>query len=228
MPQFFAVDGPTGVGKSEVVKYLKQHLQERLPKSVASRIEFCKDSEGSPLAEQVRNLARTRVHELGCPKEQVLLFWTSRLATCKTLARLIKNDKIPIIVRFGASTYAHQVHYHNRVHDLDPVHFAMVQMCVRDEGLSPPHYLMLSAPPDVLDNRVSSRPKGSPFPAECSHEERLQFFERLQAGYVAYAQHPTQSATVIDASRSIKETGESAILAIIAEMERDNMLLNAA
>jgi thymidylate kinase len=228
MPQFFAVDGPTGVGKSETMKYLKAHLASRLPDHLASRIVFCKDSEGSPLAQQVRNLARSGVHEDGCPKEQVLLFWTSRLATCKKLARLIQSNKIPITLRFGASTWAHQIYYHDRVDDLDEVHWNMVRMCVVGEGLSPPHYLMLTAPAEVLDARVSSGPKGSPFPAACTQKVRLAFFERLQAGYEEYARHPTQTATIIDASHSIEETGEAAIAAILGQFEADGLLLQQA
>jgi thymidylate kinase len=228
MPQFFAVDGPTGVGKSETMKYLKAHLASRLPEHLASRIVFCKDSEGSPLAKQVRELARSGVHAHGDPKEQVLLFWTSRLATCKKLARLIQGNKIPITLRFGASTWAHQIFYHDRVDDLDDVHWNMVKMCVVEEGLSPPHYLMLTAPAEVLDARVSAGPKGSPFPRECSLEVRLAFLARLQAGYEEYARHPTQKATIIDASVSVDEMGEAAIAAILSQFEAEGLLLQRA
>jgi thymidylate kinase len=195
MPKFFAVDGPTGVGKSEVMKYLRANLWR---------------------------------HELGCPQEQILLFWTSRLATCKQLARLIKDNKIPITLRFGASTWAHQVYYHDRVADLDEVHWDMVRMCVLREGLVPPHYLMLTAPSAILHERISSGPKGSPFPKSVTIEERLMFLKRLQEGYEAYAHHPSQTATVIDASVTIEQMGEKAVQAIITEMERDDMLKNAA
>jgi len=227
LPKFFAVDGPTGVGKSVLMDYLREHLPQRLPEHIASRIVFCKDSEGSPLSQQVRELARSRVHELGCPKEQILLFWTSRLATCKELARLIQSNKIPITYRFGASTWAHQIYYHNR-QDLDAMHWDMVRMCVLAEGLVPPHYLMLTAPPELLDERVCNGVKGSPFPTNVTREERLAFFSRLQEGYVAYAHHPTQDATIIDASVPIQQMGEAAIEAIIAQMDGDGAFQKAA
>lgn len=209
------------------MNYLREHLPQRLPEHIASRIVFCKDSEGSPLSQQVRELARSRVHELGCPEEQILLFWTSRLATCKELARLIQSNKIPITYRFGASTWAHQIYYQNR-QDLDAMHWDMVRMCVIAEGLAPPHYLMLTAPPEVLDLRVCASGKGSPFPNEVARDERLAFFRRLQEGYVAYAHHPTQQATIIDASASVAEMGEDAIQAIITQMEGDGAFQQAA
>ncbi len=229
MNQFFAVDGPTGVGKSTVMAYLKQHLPGRLPDHIAARIEFCKDSEGSPLSEQVRELARVGVrHKLACPKEQILLFWTSRLSTCRELARLIQNNRIPIVQRFGASTWAHQVYYHNRVGDLDKVHWDMVDLCVVREGLTPPHYLMLTAPPHMLEARVSSSAKGSPFPREVTLSERIAFFEKLQDGYREYIRHSTQNGTLVDASASIQETGETVIQAILDQFKLEGMLKTAA
>ena len=101
-------------------------------------------------------------------------------------------------------------------------------MCVINEGLCPPHYFMLSAPPEILDDRVAARSKVSPFPSECSISDRLAFFEKLQAGYNEYALHPSQTATIIDAAGSIEETGQTVVDLIVEQLVNQTTSVIAA
>ncbi len=144
---------------------------------------------------------RAGVHEFdGSEKAKILMFWASRVPACDKLARLIKDGKIPIVSRFGASTWAHQIYYHNLVEELDALHWDLVKHCVVKKGLKPPHYLMLTTSPEILEHRIDHGPKGERFPRACGKAQRIEFLRKLTEGYVRYLDHGSQDGTIVDAT----------------------------
>ena len=187
---FITLEGGEGVGKSTAVKFIQHYLQQ-------AGIEFITTREpgGTPVAEQIRQLLlNPNITETITPDTELLLMFASR---SQHLANLIKPalqaGKWVICDRFVDASYAYQ----GGGRGFDVAQIAQLDNWIVG-NLQPQVTILLDASPQVGMTRTKNR--GSHDRIE---QEKVDFFERVRATYLARAQAAPARFKVVDASKPL-------------------------
>ena len=208
--RFLTFEGIEGVGKSTQVARLARTLVDRGIAHVVTR-----EPGGTPLAERIRDLVLTPGAERVPDSAELLLMFAARSVHLENwIEPSLAAGRWVICDRFTDATYAYQGA--GRGLEQDTIsHLERLVQGPRRPDLT----LLLDVPVGVGLERArvrNSRAQGaSAAAADRFERERVEFFERVRAGYLARASAEPARIVVIDATLPEEEVA----LEIIGELE---------
>lgn len=207
--RFLTFEGIEGVGKSTQVARLGQVLTHR---GIAHLIT--REPGGTPLAERVRELVLTAGTERVPESAELLLMFAARSMHLENLIRpALAAGQWVICDRFTDATYAYQGSGRGVAQD------AISQLERLVQGpLRPDLTLLLDVPVAVGLARAQRRAVSAAATSATDRfeRERLQFFERVRAGYLARANADPGRMVVLDGDRPVEDVA-SLILSVLEE-----------
>jgi len=179
-------EGIEGVGKSTQIQRAAEHLSGR------AVIRLTREPGGTPLAEQIRSLVLSPTTETISPSAELLLMMSARaIHTTNLIEPALERGEWVLCDRYSDATRAYQGA--GRGMDVSFINQLAV-VCAIEPDLT----ILLDAPVELALQRVAAR-RG---PTDRFEQERVEFFERVRAGYLAQAQRQPQRFRVVDASGS--------------------------
>ncbi len=206
---FLTFEGIEGVGKTTQVARLAQALVGRGVPHVVTR-----EPGGTPLAERIRDLVLTPGSERVPDAAELLLMFAARSVHLENwIEPSLAAGRWVICDRFTDATYAYQ----GAGRGLAQEAIARLELLVQGDR-RPDLTLLLDVPVGVGLARArarNSRARGDSSIADRFERERIEFFERVRAGYLARASAEPARIAVIDATRSEDEVAR----AIVGELK---------
>lgn len=199
-PRLVTLEGGEGAGKSTVLAALRAELERD------SRVTCTREPGGTPLAEGIRALLLERVDDAPCDRAELLLMFAARAQlVCTLIEPALERGDWVLSDRFTDASHAYQGGGRGgdaRLIDLLEHEFV---------GIEPGLTLLLDVPVDVGLARMRGRGE-----ADRIESERVEFFERVRAAYLARARAHPHRIVVLDASRSPDEVAGAAVDALRA------------
>ena len=187
---FLTVEGGEGAGKSTNIKTICDFLSEKNIDYIVTR-----EPGGTDLAEQIRELLLTPRTEQVATKTELLLMFAARAQHLedKILPALARGQWV-VCDRFTDATYAYQ----GGGREMSMALITQLESIVQ-EGLQPDCTFLLDLPIEIGMQRATSRGDLDRF-----EQEKLTFFERVRAIYLARAEQDVNRFKIIDASQDMK------------------------
>lgn len=205
-PRLLSIEGGEGVGKSTVLRALRQALEADGFEVVSTR-----EPGGTPLAERIRGLLLDPSHEPAAPETELLLMFAARAQHVREVVLpALQRGAWVISDRFTDSSYAYQ----GAARGLDAAFIAELER--RVVGIEPGLTLLLDL--GVAHGRERTRGRdllGGTGPDRIERE-RDEFFERVRAGFLRRAAEHPQRIRVLDASPSAEQVASAALVALAA------------
>jgi dTMP kinase len=202
---FLTFEGIEGVGKTTQVARLAQAMAERGIAHVVTR-----EPGGTPLAERIRDLVLTPGSERVPDAAELLLMFAARSVHLENwIEPSLAAGRWVICDRFTDASYAYQ----GAGRGLALEAIAQLERLVQG-ARRPDLTLLLDVPVGVGLARArarNSRAQGSSSTADRFERERVEFFERVRAGYLARASAEPARIAVIDASRAEDDVARTII-----------------
>jgi len=197
MVSFVTFEGGDGTGKTTQVQALNSFLVDNGRGCVVTR-----EPGGTSLGKLIRQvLVEVSDHEISSSTE-LFLYLADRAQHVNEIIRpAIAGGKVVLCDRFTDSTVAYQGY--GRGIDL-----ALLQQLNRlaDGGVQPDITFLLDCPVKLGLSRTNKRQSESGQPREDRFErEKIEFHDKVRAGFLEMAQAEPARFRVIDASRSIEE-----------------------
>lgn len=184
------LEGGEGVGKSTNLAFVAGLLE-------AAGLDVLRTREpgGTPLAERVREIIVSPSGEVVPPIAELLLIFAARSLHIEGRIRpALAAGRWVLCDRFTDASYAYQGA--GRALGESPVRWLETQV---QGGLRPDLTLLLDADPVVGLARAGARGAADRF-----EQERLEFFRRVRAGYLARAEAEPGRFRIVDASQSLE------------------------
>ncbi|HZX79684.1 MAG TPA: dTMP kinase [Lysobacter sp.] len=197
-PRLVTIEGGEGAGKSTVLAALRAELERD------GCVTCTREPGGTPLAERVRALLLERVDDAPCDRAELLLMFAARAQLVCTLIEpaLARGDWV-LSDRFTDASHAYQ----GGGRGMDT---RLIDVLERDfVGIEPGLTLLLDVPVDIGLARMRGRGE-----ADRIESERVEFFERVRAAYLARAKAQPDRFVVVDASRTPDEVSAQAVDAL--------------
>ncbi len=185
---FITLEGGEGCGKSTQVARLAARLR-----ALGKTVVTTREPGGTPIGEEIRHVLQySKQGHAMFPETEVLLFSASRAQHVRELILpALARGEIVICDRFADSTTVYQ----GVARKLDAKSIALLnEFAVND---CRPH-LTLLLDLDVRLGMERSRQRQLTF--DRMQEQKLDFYERVRAGYLALAKRELKRIRVIDAS----------------------------
>jgi dTMP kinase len=193
-PRFLTVEGIEGVGKSTQVARLSQALSERGIAHVVTR-----EPGGTPLAERIRDIVLNSRDEAVPPMAELLLMFAARAVHLSNhVEPNLRAGRWVVCDRFIDATYAYQGG--GRHLSLDDIRrLETMVLGARRPDLT----VLLDAPVPQALQRARQRNAGAA--ADRFESERMEFFERVRAAYLARAAAEPMRIETVDAAQSVDD-----------------------
>ena len=189
--RFITLEGGEGVGKSTNVGFVAGLLED-----AGIDLQLTREPGGTPLAERVRQLIVDPSGETVSPLAELLLIFAARALHVEGLIRpALAAGKWVLCDRFTDASYAYQ----GAGRGLGDAPVRWLETQVQGE-LRPDLTLLLDADPVIGMARADARGAADRF-----EQERLDFFRRVRAGYLARAAAEPARFRVIDAEASLEQ-----------------------
>jgi len=193
--RFISLEGIEGAGKSTVGRLVCEWLAKR---SIAARLT--REPGGTPLAENVRNIALSHGQEpLGAVAETLLMFAARSIHVENLIRPALARGEWVVCDRFTDATRAYQ----GSGRGVDPALIESLAKAVHAD-LQPDCTLLLDLPVPVGLARARAR---SGVASDRFEAEAEAFFERVRAGYLEIVRREPNRVRVIDASVPLAEVG---------------------
>jgi len=188
---FITLEGGEGVGKSTNLAFVAGLLEQAGLDVLRTR-----EPGGTPLAERVREIIVSPSGETVPPMAELLLIFAARALHVEGCIRpALAAGRWVLCDRFTDASYAYQGA--GRELGESPVRWLETQV---QGDLRPDLTLLLDADPVVGLARAGARGAADRF-----EQERLEFFRRVRAGYLARAEAEPARFRIVDASRSLED-----------------------
>jgi dTMP kinase len=199
MIRFITFEGGEGTGKSTQIRALEEHLASRSVPFVSTR-----EPGGTPLGQVIRRaVVEAGDRPIGASVE-LFLYLADRAQHVQDVIRpALESSKIVLCDRYTDSTMAYQGY--GRGIDLNVLRELNR---IAAGGLQPDLTLLFDCPVEVGLLRASGRfaqQDGGARREDRFESEKVEFHERVRAGFLALAQAEPERFRLIDASRSIAE-----------------------
>jgi dTMP kinase len=192
--RFLTVEGTEGVGKTTQVARLSRLLEERGIDHIVTR-----EPGGTPLAEQIRDIVLKPRDESMPPAAELLLMFAARAVhLANHIEPNLAAGRWVICDRFTDATYAYQGGGRGMGDALIQILESHVQ-----GGRRPDMTLLLDVPVQIGMARSRRRDAGQV--RDRFEQERVEFFERVRAVYLARARAEPDRMQVIDAVLDVDE-----------------------
>jgi len=187
---FLTIEGIEGVGKSTAMAYIQDYLQIK-------KIDFILTREpgGTPLAEEIRQvLLKPNMKESMLPETELLLMFASRIQhITHVILPALREGKWVVSDRFMDASFSYQGG--GRAIALTRIEYLEKWLV---HPLRPDITLLLDAPGEVGLARAKHRG-----PHDRIEMEKIDFFERVRAVYLARAKADPKRFRIIDATEPL-------------------------
>lgn len=202
---FVTIEGLDGAGKSTVMAYIKDYLAKHKINFIATR-----EPGGTEIAEAIRKLILAHYKEQMYPDTELLLYFASRAQhVAEVIKPALQANKWVICDRFTDASYAYQGVGRN----IPAERIAILENFIQGE-LRPDLTFILDVEPEIGLKRVSQQ--GS---LDRLEAEKLDFFVKVRACYLAMFKANPKRYKLIDANQSIASVQQQ------LKQELDNLLL---
>lgn len=186
---FITVEGTEGVGKSTNIEFLCSLLKDKDIEIVLTR-----EPGGTPMAEELRNMLLQPRGESVSEDAELLLMFAARAQHLENVIKpALERGAWVISDRFTDATFAYQ----GGGRGVDENQILMLETLVQ-KGLQPDMTLLLDLDVEIGLTRASARSAPDRF-----EQEKVAFFEKVRAAYLARAAADPLRFAVIDASVSL-------------------------
>jgi dTMP kinase len=186
---FITLEGPEGSGKTSHIPYLVEYLREK------GHIVFpTREPGGTSISEQIRDILHDLKNAEMHPRTETLLYQAARAQIVEQVIkpRLVAGE-IVISDRYYDSTIAYQGYGHQQ--DLEQVR-ALVKYATG--GLIPDLTVLLDV--DVEIGLKRKKQNGVEWNRMDAH--KVEFYQRVRAGYLEMVKEEPSRWVVVDASKS--------------------------
>jgi dTMP kinase len=188
---FITLEGIEGVGKTSAVACVAAWLRDQ-----GRAVALTREPGGTELGERVRALVLEHNEVPIAPLAELLLMFAARAQHLEQLIRpALARGETVVCDRFTDATYAYQ----GGGRGLPTTHIDSAARLVHGD-LAPTLTILLDAPPEVGLGRARARSAADRF-----ESEKVQFFERVRAAYLARAAQEPRRFAVIDASQAMEQ-----------------------
>ena len=200
--RFITLEGIEGVGKSTNMAVIRQWLEAHRQTVISTR-----EPGGTPGAEAIRQLVLDTGRDEIPDQSELLLMFAARAAHLQNLVlpALAAGDFV-LCDRFTDASYAYQGY--GRGLSLNVI--ATLETLVQGD-MRPGLTILLDGSFELSVERRAGRTETDRF-----EQERLSFFERVRAGYLAIAAANPERVKVVDASQPLEQV-QADIAAILAK-----------
>jgi len=195
---FITIEGGEGSGKSSLMEHLSRLLSERKLAHI-----FTREPGGTPFAERVRDLLLNSKETEGVNAlSELLLFLAARLDHVEKIVEpALQKGTTVLCDRYIDSTVAYQGC--GRGKDPDQVW----KLCTGFVPLLPDITFFLDVAPEVGIERLNKREQNV---LDRLESEKMEFHERVRAGFLALAKIYPERIVVVDASLPEEKLAEVA------------------
>lgn len=192
---FITLEGIEGVGKSTVQQYVANYIANRTQRHVVQT----REPGGTPLAEKIRDLALKHSAEPIFPMTELLLMFASRAQHIhEIIIPALEQGAYVVCDRFVDASYAYQGG--GRGMDMKDIELLEKVTC---GSLKADLVIILDAPVEVGLARAKKRETFDRF-----ESEKIVFFEKVRATYLARAKADPERYAVIDAAGTLQQVHE--------------------
>jgi len=189
--RFITLEGGEGVGKSTNLAFVAGLLED-----AGLEVQQTREPGGTPLAERVRDIIVSPSGEAIPPIAELLLIFAARALHIEGRIRpALAAGRWVLCDRFTDASYAYQ----GAARGLGDAPVGWLEAQVQG-ALRPDLTLLLDADPAIGLARAGARGAADRF-----EQERLAFFRRVRAGYLARAAAEPGRFRIIDASRPLAQ-----------------------
>jgi dTMP kinase len=197
MIRFITFEGGDGSGKTTQLKALERHLTARGKSCITTR-----EPGGTPLGKLIRRVVLEAGEQTLVSPTELFLYLADRAQHIQEIVRpAIEQGKIVLCDRHTDSTLAYQGYGRGIDRGL------LRQLnSIASQGITPDLTLLLDCPVEIGLSRTAQRPFQSSGKREDRFErEKIEFHERVRAGFLELARTEPERFCVIDASRPAEE-----------------------
>ncbi len=212
MIRFITFEGGDGTGKTTQLKALESHLRDKGRSCVSTR-----EPGGTSLGKLIRQvLLEVGKQPIASPTELFLYLADRAQHVQEVILPAIDEGKIVLCDRYTDSTLAYQGY--GRGIDLDLLRqlneFA-------NRGVKPDLTLLLDCPVELGLSRTAQRQSNTDSARgreDRFEREKVEFHEKVRAGFLAMARAEPERFRIIDASRSVEQVSREIQNVIDREM----------
>lgn len=199
---FVTIEGCEGVGKSTLLRGLEEYLETAGREAV-----FTREPGGTEVAERIRAVILNPENAAMTPTAELLLYAAARAQhTEEKIIPAVRDGKLVICDRYSDSTLAYQSY----ARGLDRGECLAADEIAR-RGIKPDLTVFLDLSPERGFARKGGADKGDRL-----EREKIDFHERVYAGFRAIAESDPDRVVAVDASKS-KEEVLAAVVNLLKE-----------
>lgn len=188
---FVTIEGCEGVGKSTLLRGLEEYLETAGREAV-----FTREPGGTEVAERIRAVILDPENAAMTPTAELLLYAAARAQhTEEKIIPAVRDGKLVICDRYSDSTLAYQSY----ARGLDRGECLAADEIAR-RGVKPDLTVFLDLSPERGFARKGGADKGDRL-----EREKIDFHERVYAGFRAIAESDPDRVVAVDASKSREE-----------------------
>ncbi|MBP8683663.1 MAG: dTMP kinase [Trichococcus sp.] len=196
---FITIEGPDGSGKTTALQQVVPRLQQEMNRKVVAT----REPGGSPIAEKIRSLILDPSHTDMDSRTEALLYAASRRQhLIEKVLPVLESGDVIFCDRFVDSSIAYQGYARGIGEDgiREINQFAT-------EGLEPDVTLYIDVPAEVGIQRIHANLDEREY--NRLDQEKLDFHEKVRAGYQQLAKANPERIVVVDGTMSREEVAES-------------------
>ena len=188
--KLITLEGIEGAGKSSALNFIKTHLQQ-------FDLIITREPGGTPLAEEIRKiLLFSHTETMQAQTELLLMFACRAQHIDQCIKPALNQGKWVLSDRYIDASYAYQGY--GRGMDIKMI-TCLDEMIVGN--LYPQLTILMDVSPEIGLLRAEKRQSQK----DRIEQEKIDFFQRVRAGYLQRAKHDPKRIKIIDANQELKD-----------------------